>query len=159
MRNDVDGLDDIRANVDRVSRKLGRRLTFLVGKPGLDGHSNGAEQIAVRARDAGMQVVYEGIRLTPEEIVDAAQKQKAHVIGLSVLSGSHLPLVQDVVARMKQAGMTMPLVVGGIIPAEDAAALEKAGVAAVYTPKDFELNRIMADVVRIVERANGASNA
>ncbi len=158
MRNDVDGLDDIRADVDRVSRKLGRRLTFLVGKPGLDGHSNGAEQIAVRARDAGMQVVYEGIRLTPEEIVDAAQKQKAHVIGLSVLSGSHLPLVQDVVARMKEAGMTMPLVVGGIIPPDDAAALEKAGVAAVYTPKDFELNRIMSDVVRIVERANGASN-
>jgi (2R)-ethylmalonyl-CoA mutase len=157
MRNDVDGLDDIRADVDRVSRKLGRRLTFLVGKPGLDGHSNGAEQIAVRARDAGMQVVYEGIRLTPEEIIDAARKQKAHVIGLSVLSGSHLPLVQDVVARMKQAGMTMPLVVGGIIPPEDAAALEKAGVAAVYTPKDFELNRIMADVVRIVERANSAS--
>jgi ethylmalonyl-CoA mutase len=158
MRNDVDGLDDIRADVDRVSRKLGRRLTFLVGKPGLDGHSNGAEQIAVRARDAGMQVVYEGIRLTPEEIVDAARKQKAHVIGLSVLSGSHLPLVQDVVARMKQAGMTMPLVVGGIIPPEDALALEQAGVAAVYTPKDFELNRIMADVVRIVERANSASN-
>ena len=151
MRNDVVGLDDIRADVDRVSRKLGRRLTFLVGKPGLDGHSNGAEQIAVRARDAGMQVVYEGIRLTPEEIVAAAHKQKAHVIGLSVLSGSHLPLVQDVVARMKEAGMTMPLVVGGIIPPEDAAALEKAGVAAVYTPKDFELNRIMADVVRIVE--------
>ncbi|MBI2715047.1 MAG: protein meaA [Rhizobiales bacterium] len=158
MRNDVTGLDDIRADVDRVSRKLGRRLTFLVGKPGLDGHSNGAEQIAVRARDAGMQVVYEGIRLTPEEIVAAARKQKAHVIGLSVLSGSHLPLVQDVVARMKEAGMTMPLVVGGIIPPEDAAALEKSGVAAVYTPKDFELNRIMADVVRIVERANGASN-
>jgi len=158
MRNDVDGLDDIRADVDRVSRKLGRRLTFLVGKPGLDGHSNGAEQIAVRARDAGMQVVYEGIRLTPEEIVDAARKEKAHVIGLSVLSGSHLPLVQDVVARMKEAGMTMPLVVGGIIPPEDAAALERAGVAAVYTPKDFELNRIMSDVVRIVERANGASN-
>ena len=97
MRNDVDGLDDIRADVDRVSRKLGRRLTFLVGKPGLDGHSNGAEQIAVRARDAGMQVVYEGIRLTPEEIVDAAREQKAHVVGLSILSGSHLPLVQDVV--------------------------------------------------------------
>jgi (2R)-ethylmalonyl-CoA mutase len=154
MRNDVVGLDDIRADVDRVSKKLGRRLTFLVGKPGLDGHSNGAEQIAVRARDAGMQVVYEGIRLTPEEIVAAARKQKAHVIGLSVLSGSHLPLVADVVARMKQAGMTMPLVVGGIIPPEDALALEQAGVAAVYTPKDFELNRIMADVVRIVERAS-----
>jgi len=158
MRNDVGGLDDIRADVDRVSRKLGRRLTFLVGKPGLDGHSNGAEQIAVRARDAGMQVVYEGIRLTPEEIVAAAQKQKVHVIGLSVLSGSHLPLVADVVARMKDAGLTMPVVVGGIIPPEDAAAMEKSGVAAVYTPKDFELNRIMSDVVRIVERANGASN-
>jgi (2R)-ethylmalonyl-CoA mutase len=158
MRNDVDGLDDIRADVDRVSRKLGRRLTFLVGKPGLDGHSNGAEQIAVRARDAGMQVVYEGIRLTPEEIVDAARKEKAHVIGLSVLSGSHMPLVADVVARMKEAGLTMPVVVGGIIPPEDAAAMEKSGVAAVYTPKDFELNRIMSDVVRIVERANGVSN-
>ena len=158
MRNDVDGLDDIRGEVDRVSRKLGRRLTFLVGKPGLDGHSNGAEQIAVRARDAGMQVVYQGIRLTPEEIVDAAREQNAHVIGLSVLSGSHLPLVADVVARMKAAGMTMPLVVGGIIPPEDAEALEKSGVAAVYTPKDFELNRIMSDVVRIVEQANGVSN-
>lgn len=158
MRNDVNGLDDIRGEVDRVSRKLGRRLTFLVGKPGLDGHSNGAEQIAVRARDAGMQVVYEGIRLTPEEIVDAAQKQNAHVIGLSILSGSHIPLVKDVAARMKEAGMTMPLVVGGIIPPEDAEALEKSGVAAVYTPKDFELNRIMSDVVRIVEQANGVSN-
>ena len=157
MRNDVTGLDDIRADVDRVSRKLGRRLTFLVGKPGLDGHSNGAEQIAVRARDAGMQVLYEGIRLTPEEIVAAASKQKAHVIGLSVLSGSHLPLVKDVVGRMKEAGLKVPLVVGGIIPPEDAAELEKSGVAAVYTPKDFKLNNIMADVVRIVERANGAS--
>ncbi len=151
MRNDVTGLDDIRAEVDRVSRKLGRRMTFLVGKPGLDGHSNGAEQIAVRARDAGMQVVYDGIRLTPEEIVDAARKEKAHVIGLSVLSGSHLPLVKDVVGRMRQEGISVPLVVGGIIPPEDAAELEKAGVAAVYTPKDFELNRIMSDLVRIVE--------
>ena len=159
MRNDVTGLDDVRADVDRVSRKLGRRLTFLVGKPGLDGHSNGAEQIAVRARDAGMQVVYEGIRLTPEEIVDAARKEKAHVIGLSVLSGSHLPLVEDVVDRMKRAGLDVPVIVGGIIPPEDAAELEKAGVAAVYTPKDFELNRIMSDVVRIVERASGVTNA
>jgi (2R)-ethylmalonyl-CoA mutase len=158
MRNDVAGLDDIRADVDRVSRKLGRRLTFLVGKPGLDGHSNGAEQIAVRARDAGMQVVYEGIRLTPEEIVEAARKEKAHVVGLSVLSGSHLPLVEDVVDRMKWAGLDVPVVVGGIIPPEDAAELEKAGVAAVYTPKDFELNRIMSDVVRIVERAKGVTN-
>ena len=158
MRNDVTGLDDVRADVDRVSRKLGRRLTFLVGKPGLDGHSNGAEQIAVRARDAGMQVVYEGIRLTPEEIVDAARKEKAHVIGLSVLSGSHLPLVGDVVDRMKRAGLNVPVIVGGIIPPEDAAELEKAGVAAVYTPKDFELNRIMSDVVQIVERAKGVTN-
>jgi (2R)-ethylmalonyl-CoA mutase len=159
MRNDVSGLDDIRADVDRVSRKLGRRMTFLVGKPGLDGHSNGAEQIAVRARDAGMQVVYEGIRLTPEEIVDAARDKKAHVIGLSVLSGSHMPLVKDVVGRMKEEGVDVPVVVGGIIPPEDAAELEKAGVAAVYTPKDFELNRIMSDLVRIVERKNGVTNA
>ncbi len=153
MRNDVDGLDGLRAEVDRVSRKLGRRLTFLVGKPGLDGHSNGAEQIAVRARDAGMQVVYEGIRLTPEEIVAAAIKQKAHVIGLSILSGSHLPLVRDVVNRLKDARLDkVPVVVGGIIPAEDAQTLQQCGVAAVYTPKDFELNRIMADVVRLVDR-------
>jgi len=141
-----------------VADRTGKRIKILVGKPGLDGHSNGAEQIAVRARDAGMQVVYEGIRLTPEEIVDAARKEKAHVVGLSVLSGSHLPLVEDVVGRMKEAGLDVPVIVGGIIPPEDAAELEKAGVAAVYTPKDFELNRIMSDVVRIVERAKGASN-
>ncbi len=159
MRNDVEGLDDIRADVDRVSSKLGRRLTFLVGKPGLDGHSNGAEQIAVRARDAGMQVVYEGIRLTPEEIVEAARDQKAHVIGLSILSGSHLPLVKDVIGRVREAGLDVPVVAGGIIPPEDAAELEKAGVAAVYTPKDFELNRIMGDLVRIVERKNSLTNA
>jgi (2R)-ethylmalonyl-CoA mutase len=152
MRNDVGGLDGIRADVDRLSRKLGRRMTFLVGKPGLDGHSNGAEQIAVRARDAGMQVVYHGIRLTPEEIVDAVRDQKAHVVGLSILSGSHLPLVKDVISRLKEAGIDdVPVVVGGIIPPEDAEALEAAGVAAVYTPKDFELNRIMSDLVRIVE--------
>jgi (2R)-ethylmalonyl-CoA mutase len=134
-------------------------MTFLVGKPGLDGHSNGAEQIAVRARDAGMQVVYEGIRLTPEEIVDAAKKEKAHVIGLSILSGSHMPLVKDVVDRIKDAGLDVPVVAGGIIPPEDAAELEKAGVAAVYTPKDFELNRIMEDLVRIVEQKSEPSDA
>jgi (2R)-ethylmalonyl-CoA mutase len=157
MRNDVGGLDSIRADVDRVSRKLGRRLTLLVGKPGLDGHSNGAEQIAVRARDAGMQVVYEGIRLTPEEIVDAVREQKAHVVGLSILSGSHLPLVRDVISRLKDAGIDdVPVVVGGIIPPEDAILLEQAGVAAVYTPKDLELNRIMSDLVRIVESRAGA---
>jgi (2R)-ethylmalonyl-CoA mutase len=151
-RNETVGLDDLRADVDRVSRKLGRRLKFVVGKPGLDGHSNGAEQIAVRARDAGMDVTYEGIRLTPAEIVEAAREQGAHVVGLSILSGSHLPLVEDVVARMKTAGLDdVPVVVGGIIPPEDAQALQQVGVAAVYTPKDFDLNRIMTDIVRIVD--------
>ena len=151
-RNDTTGLDDIRAEVDRVSKKLGRRMKFLVGKPGLDGHSNGAEQIAVRARDAGMDVVYEGIRLTPEAIVATAAEKRVHVVGLSILSGSHLPLVHDVIARMKEAGIDdVPVVVGGIIPPQDASALKSAGVAEVYTPKDFELNRIMSDLCRIVE--------
>jgi ethylmalonyl-CoA mutase len=158
-RNDTTGLDDIRAEVDRVSKKLGRRMKFLVGKPGLDGHSNGAEQIAVRARDAGMDVVYEGIRLTPEAIVEAAAKGDVHVVGLSILSGSHLPLVQDVMTRMKEAGLVdVPVVVGGIIPPQDAIALKDAGVAEVYTPKDFELNRIMSDLVRIVEDSAGVQS-
>jgi len=156
MRNDATGLDDLRAEVDRVSRKLGRRMKFLVGKPGLDGHSNGAEQIAARARDAGMDVVYEGIRLTPDEIVRAASEQDVHVVGLSILSGSHLPLVKDVVAGLRAAGLDeVPVVVGGIIPPGDAQTLKQFGVAAVYTPKDFELNRIMRDLVEIVdERAD-----
>jgi ethylmalonyl-CoA mutase len=158
MRNDAEGLDDIRAEVDRVSRKLGRRLKFLVGKPGLDGHSNGAEQIAARARDAGMDVIYDGIRLTPEAIAAAAVEKRVHVVGLSILSGSHLPLVADVLARMKEAGVNdVPVVVGGIIPPQDAEILKEAGVAEVYTPKDFELNRIMSDVVRIVEGAADAA--
>jgi (2R)-ethylmalonyl-CoA mutase len=156
VRNDSAGLDDIRADVDRLSRKLGRRLKFLVGKPGLDGHSNGAEQIAARARDSGMDVVYEGIRLTPAEIVAAARQQGAHVVGLSILSGSHLPLVKEVVARMQEAGLDeIPVVVGGIIPPEDASLLKAAGVSAVYTPKDFQINRIMADLIRIVDTAAG----
>jgi (2R)-ethylmalonyl-CoA mutase len=159
-RNDTTGLDDIRAEVDRVSRKLGRRLTFLVGKPGLDGHSNGAEQIAVRARDAGMEVVYDGIRLTPEAIVAAAAEKGVHVVGLSILSGSHLPLVHDVMARMKEAGLDdVPVVVGGIIPPQDASDLKDAGVAEVYTPKNFELNRIMSDLCRIVEGSAEAAKA
>jgi (2R)-ethylmalonyl-CoA mutase len=134
-----------------VSKTLGRRLKFLVGKPGLDGHSNGAEQIAVRARDAGMEVVYEGIRLTPAEIVNAALEEGVHVVGLSILSGSHVPLVRDVMERMRKEGLDdVPVIVGGIIPPEDAALLKASGVAAVYTPKDYELNRIMADIVRIV---------
>src|SRR3984893_16574346 len=153
-RNATQGIDDLRADVERVSRKLGRRLKFLVGKPGLDGHSNGAEQIAVRARDAGMDVVYEGIRLTPAEIVEAARDQAVHVVGLSILSGSHVPLVKDVVARMRAGGLEdIPVVVGGIIPPDDADMLKEAGVAAVYTPKDFELNRIMSDLLRVVETA------
>jgi (2R)-ethylmalonyl-CoA mutase len=129
-------------------------MKFLVGKPGLDGHSNGAEQIAVRARDAGIDVVYQGIRLTPAEIVQVARNEDVHVVGLSILSGSHLPLVKDVVAGLREAGLDKtPVVVGGIIPPEDARALKQFGVAAVYTPKDFELNRIMSDLVRIVETA------
>jgi len=126
----------------------------LVGKPGLDGHSNGAEQIAARARDAGIEVVYDGIRLTADAIDSAALEKKVHVVGLSILSGSHLPLVHEVMARLKENGATqVPVVVGGIIPPQDASALKDAGVAEVYTPKDFELNRIMVDLVRIVERA------
>lgn len=151
VRNAVEGLDPVRAQVDAVSKKLGRRMTFVVGKPGLDGHSNGAEQIAVRARDCGMEVVYDGIRLTPAEIVDRAIARHAHVIGLSVLSGSHLPLVRQVMATLKERGLDhIPVVVGGIIPAEDAEALRASGVSAIYTPKDFDLNRIMLDLVRLV---------
>ncbi|MBV5262960.1 protein meaA [Pinisolibacter aquiterrae] len=145
-------LTQVRSAVDAVSAKLGRRLKFLVGKPGLDGHSNGAEQIAVRARDCGMEVVYEGIRLTPAQIVNAALEEGVHAIGLSILSGSHLALVGDVMARMKAAGLTdVPVVVGGIIPTEDAEQLLDMGVAAVYTPKDFQITDIMADLVRIVD--------
>jgi (2R)-ethylmalonyl-CoA mutase len=153
-RNDCQGIDDLRAEVERMSRKLGRRPKILVGKPGLDGHSNGAEQVAVRARDAGMDVVYDGIRLTPAEIVDAARAKDVHVVGLSILSGSHMPLVKDVVTRLRDAGLDgVPVVVGGIIPPDDAAELKESGVAAVYTPKDFELNQVMSDVLRIVERS------
>jgi (2R)-ethylmalonyl-CoA mutase len=154
MRNETVGLDDLRAEVERVSRKLGRRLKFVLGKPGLDGHSNGAEQIAVRARDAGMDVVYEGIRLSPDQIVAKASEERAHVVGLSILSGSHVGLAREVVARMQAAGLgDIPVVVGGIIPPEDAQELQQAGIAAVYTPKDFELNRIMGDMLRIVEKS------
>ncbi|MFP4043641.1 MAG: methylmalonyl-CoA mutase family protein [Rhodosalinus sp.] len=150
--NKTEGLDEIRAAVDAVSDRLGRRLRFLIGKPGLDGHSNGAEQIAFRARDCGMEIDYEGIRLTPEEIVRAARENDVHVIGLSILSGSHIPLVEDVLRRMSAEGMDdIPLIVGGIIPEEDARRLTSMGVARVYTPKDFELNAIMMDVVRLAE--------
>nr|WP_301282538.1 protein meaA [Ruegeria atlantica] len=158
VSNKTEGLDDLRAAVDAVSDKLGRRLKFLVGKPGLDGHSNGAEQIAFRARDCGMDISYEGIRLTPEEIVAAAREDDAHVIGLSILSGSHLPLVKDVMERLRQAGLShIPVVVGGIIPDEDAEKLKSMGVAKVYTPKNFELNSIMGDIVTLADPRNLAA--
>jgi len=150
--NRTEGLDELREQVDLVSHTLGRRLKFLVGKPGLDGHSNGAEQIAARARDCGMDIAYEGIRLTPQEIVDAAVADDAHVIGLSILSGSHIPLIADVIAKLKEAGLShIPVIAGGIIPEDDAARLREMGVAAVYTPKDFELNKIMGDIITLVD--------
>nr|WP_275425363.1 protein meaA [Yoonia maritima] len=150
--NRTEGLDELREQVDQVSSALGRRLKFLVGKPGLDGHSNGAEQIATRARDCGMDISYEGIRLTPDEIIDAARENKAHVIGLSILSGSHLPLVQDVMTKLNLTELRdIPVIVGGIVPDDDANALHAMGVAKVYTPKDFELNVIMADIIKLVD--------
>ncbi|SEP14750.1 (R)-ethylmalonyl-CoA mutase [Salinihabitans flavidus] len=152
--NMTEGLDDLRRAVDTVSDRLGRRLKFLVGKPGLDGHSNGAEQIAFRARDCGMDIDYEGIRLTPEQIVTAALDTGAHVVGLSILSGSHIPLVEDLLQRMRDAGLgDIPVIVGGIIPEEDARRLRSMGVAKVYTPKDFELNTIMHDIVTLADPA------
>ncbi|MEL6510819.1 MAG: protein meaA [Pseudomonadota bacterium] len=152
--NRTEGLEEIRAQVDAVSDKLGRRLKFLVGKPGLDGHSNGAEQIAARARDCGMDITYEGIRLTPDEIVTAAKAEEAHVVGLSILSGSHIPLIGELMEKMRSEGLGhIPVVVGGIIPDEDADRLRAMGVAKVYTPKDFELNRIMIDLVGLVDAA------
>lgn len=150
--NATDGLDELRAEVEAVSAKLGERLKFLVGKPGLDGHSNGAEQIATRARDAGMDITYEGIRLTPSEIVAAARRRGAHVIGLSILSGSHMPLINELLGDLREAGLGhIPIVVGGIIPDADADRLLAMGVARVYTPKDFELNRIMFDIVALAD--------
>jgi (2R)-ethylmalonyl-CoA mutase len=151
VSNKTEGLETLRSAVDAVSDRLGQRLRFLVGKPGLDGHSNGAEQIAFRARDCGMDIDYKGIRLTPEEIVDHATRG-AHVIGLSILSGSHIPLVAYVMARLKSAGLGhIPVLVGGIIPDEDAKHLSAIGVSRVYTPKDFELNAIMADIIHLAD--------
>ncbi|WP_423207901.1 protein meaA [Paracoccus yeei] len=156
--NRTEGLEPIREAVDAVSHRLGRRLKFLVGKPGLDGHSNGAEQIAFRARDCGMDITYEGIRLTPEQIVARAAEEDAHIVGLSILSGSHLPLIEDLMERMRGAGLAqVPVVVGGIIPDDDAARLRAMGVARVYTPKDFELNRIMMDIVALVAPKEAAA--
>jgi (2R)-ethylmalonyl-CoA mutase len=155
-----DALDELREKVERVSEELGRRIKILVGKPGLDGHSNGAEQIAVRARDAGMDVVYEGIRLTPARIAATAVQEGVHVVGLSILSGSHRELIPDVIRELREAGADVPVVVGGIIPVADEAALKQAGVARVYTPKDFEITRIMGDIVDLVaERASATAAA
>ena len=150
-------LEDVRRLVEEVSGKLGRTLTFVVGKPGLDGHSNGAEQIAVRAADVGMDVVYDGIRLTPAEIVEQAREVKAHVVGLSILSGSHVSLVREIVQRLREAGLgDVPVVVGGIIPAEDVNVLKQCGASAIYTPKDFQLNDIMVGIVKLVDEKASA---
>jgi ethylmalonyl-CoA mutase len=145
----------LREQVAALTERLGRRPKILVGKPGLDGHSNGAEQIAVRARDVGMDVVYEGIRLTPAQIARSAQQEGVHVIGLSILSGSHRELIPAVIDALREAGVDAPVVVGGIIPEQDVAPLKEAGVAAVYTPKDFDLTRIMGDIVELVGERSG----
>ncbi|MBI1910093.1 MAG: protein meaA [Deltaproteobacteria bacterium] len=149
--SDSNSFKNLRSEVEKVSRKLKGRIRILVGKPGLDGHSNGAEQIALRARDAGMEVIYQGIRLTPDEIVSSARDEGVHVIGLSILSGSHLSLIPEIIKGLKKAGIgKVPVVVGGIIPESDKKRLLKAGVKRVYTPKDFELNQIMIDIVRLL---------
>ncbi len=145
-------LQAVRAEVDQLSTKLGRRLKILIGKPGLDGHSNGAEQIAVRARDCGMEVIYEGIRITPKQIVNTALEESVHLVGLSILSGSHLPLVTEIRNQMRAQGLDqLPLVIGGIIPNDDKDMLLHEGVSAIYTPKDFQLNAIMLDMVKLVD--------
>jgi len=146
----------VREQVRTTGEQLGRRLKMLVGKPGLDGHSNGAEQIAVRARDVGFEVAYQGIRLTPEQIVAAAVEEDVHVVGLSILSGSHMELIPQVLGGLRAAGLDdVPVVVGGIIPDGDAQKLRGLGVAAVFTPKDFGITDIMATIVGIIRAANG----
>jgi len=152
-------LSELRTEVSRLQEKLGRRPKILVGKPGLDGHSNGAEQIAVRARDSGMDVVYEGIRLTPAQIAASALQEGVHVIGLSILSGSHRELIPAVIDALRDAGVAAPVVVGGIIPEQDVADLQRAGVAAVYTPKDFDITRIMRDIVELVGAGSDGASA
>jgi (2R)-ethylmalonyl-CoA mutase len=154
-----DALDGLRDRVEHLAELLGRRPKILVGKPGLDGHSNGAEQIAVRARDAGLDVVYEGIRLTPARIAATAVQEGVHVVGLSILSGSHRELIPSVLAELRDAGAgDVPVVVGGIIPTQDERTLLADGVARVYTPKDFEITRIMGDIVELVAERAGATN-
>jgi len=156
---DREQLAEIRKRVDEVSDRIGHRIKILVGKPGLDGHSNGAEQVALRARDVGMEVIYQGIRLTPEEIASSALQEDVDVVGLSILSGSHLELIPEVVRLLAGEGLEVPVVVGGIIPVADAERLRSAGVAGVYTPKDFDVNRIMGEIVELVGRRAGAGAA
>ena len=149
-------LEEIRARVRRLAQRLGETPRFLVGKPGLDGHSNGAEQIAMRAADTGLEVIYEGIRVTPEQLVKTVEEKKVHVLGLSILSGSHVPLIREVMQRLRAAGLSsIPVVVGGIVPDGDVNILKQLGVTAVYTPKDFDLNRIMSDLVGLIEKTAG----
>ena len=151
-----EALAHVRAAVARTSAELGEKLRILVGKPGLDGHSNGAEQVAVRARDAGFEVVYQGIRLTPDQIVAAAVAEDVHVVGISILSGSHMELVPEVLHGLRDAGAgDVPVIVGGIIPESDAKALREAGVAMVFTPKDFGLNEIMGEIVGVIRASRG----
>jgi ethylmalonyl-CoA mutase len=153
-----DELTRVRDDVRRTGEELGTRLRLLVGKPGLDGHSNGAEQVAVRARDAGFEVVYQGIRLTPEQIVAAAVAEDVHCVGISILSGSHMELVPAVLDGLREHGLEeVPVVVGGIVPSADAARLRELGVAAVFTPKDFGLTEIMAGILAEIRKANGLS--
>ena len=154
--SDREQLAEIRARVDEVSARIGHRIKILVGKPGLDGHSNGAEQVALRARDVGMEVIYQGIRLTPAEIAESALQEDVDVVGLSILSGSHLELIPEVVRLLREEGVDVPVVVGGIIPVADAERLHAAGVAGVYTPKDFDVNRIMGEIVALVGQGAGA---
>ncbi len=152
-----EALAELREKVERVSETLGRRVKILVGKPGLDGHSNGAEQVAVRARDAGFDVVYEGIRLTPSQIAKSAVDEGVHVVGLSILSGSHMELIPDVIRELEEAGVDVPVIVGGIIPVADEKRLLEHGVARVYTPKDFQVTQMMGDIVDLVAERHGAA--
>lgn len=155
-----EALEGVRRRVSKTSEELGRPLRLLIGKPGLDGHSNGAEQVAVKGRDAGFEIVYEGIRLTPAQIARAAQEEGVHLIGLSVLSGSHLELVQDITREMQEIGVSdIPLIIGGIIPEEDARMLQEQGLKAVFTPKDADMNTIMNTMVTIIREANGLEPA
>jgi (2R)-ethylmalonyl-CoA mutase len=149
-------ISTVREKVKQAGESIGERLRILVGKPGLDGHSNGAEQVAVRARDVGFEVIYQGIRLTPAQIVSAAVQEGVHVVGLSVLSGSHMEVVPAVLAGLREAGAEdIPVIVGGIVPPDDAAALREQGVARVFTPKDYRLTEMMAEIVDVVLEAHG----